>query len=131
MSDSTPEMGFTSRPKESERETRRPLAFWDRIKLVLLFGVAWGALAWTTYSEFQGEIPLRDALYLARQRYWWILVLLGLEVIRQIHFLIAEHSKKYYRFWNGVFQRWGKSTARMNPGPGTVSRASRSSCSSW
>ena len=48
------------RPKDEDRQTRKPLGIWDRIKF---------------------------------------LVLLGLEVLRQIHFLISEHSAGYNRFW--------------------------------
>jgi len=32
-----PPMERPSRPKESERTTRKPLPWWDRVKLLLLF----------------------------------------------------------------------------------------------
>ena len=40
---------------------------------------------------------------------WWVFILLGLEVLRQVHFLISEHSAAYNRFWTetvfGGFER--------------------------
>ena len=39
-----PPMERPSRPKESERTTRKPLPWWDRVKLLLLFATVWIAL---------------------------------------------------------------------------------------
>jgi ATP-dependent Zn protease len=33
----------------------------------------------------------------------WVFVLLGLEAIRQIHYLISEHSARYHHFWTVSF----------------------------
>jgi len=32
-----------------------------------------------------------------------VFVLLGLELLRQVHFLISEHSARYHRFWTETF----------------------------
>ena len=33
---------FVSRPRESERTTRKPMGFWDRIKFLVLGGALFG-----------------------------------------------------------------------------------------
>src|SRR4029077_6196120 len=33
--------------------------------------------------------------------YWWLLALAALELIRQGHYMIFEHSPRYYPFWGG------------------------------
>ena len=90
-----------SRPRLSERETRVPAALWDRIRFVVLLLGLWAcglAVVWTTTVNPIGG-PFSDAVRIAMHDYVWILVLLGLEVLRQLHYLIEEHSKTYYRFW--------------------------------
>ena len=87
-----------SRPRLSERELRVPTAFWDRIKFVILLAGLWGcglAIVWTTTVKPIGG-PFSDALRIAFHDYSWILVLLAIELLRQLHFLIEEHSKAYY-----------------------------------
>ncbi len=105
---------FKSRPKESERTTRKPLVLWDRLRIFLLLAGGWGALAAATGAQFAGEVSTRDILIMTRQRYWWLLVLAGLEVLRQLNYFIQEHSPAYYRFWTKTFARWTKSTGKMN-----------------
>ncbi len=34
------------RPRDEDRRTRKPLAFWDRIKFLLLLTVFWFILLW-------------------------------------------------------------------------------------
>ena len=38
------------RPRDEDRRTRKPLAFWDRIKFLLLLTVFWFVLLWSTKS---------------------------------------------------------------------------------
>ena len=90
-----------SRPRLSERETRVPAALWDRVKFVVLLLGLWAcglAVVWTTTVNPIGG-PFSDAVRIAMHDYVWILVLLALEVLRQLNYLIEEHSKAYYRFW--------------------------------
>ncbi len=90
-----------SRPRLSERETRVPATLWDRIKFVVLLLVLWAcglAVVWTTTVNPIGG-PFSDAVRIAMHDYVWILVLLALEVLRQLHYLIEEHSRWYYGFW--------------------------------
>jgi len=90
-----------SRPRASERQTRAPAVWWDRIKLLLFLGILWLAglaVVWsTTVRPLDG--PFVDAVRIAIDDYWWLLGLMALEFVRQTHYFIEEHSKGYYRFW--------------------------------
>jgi ATP-dependent Zn protease len=90
-----------SRPRASERETRAKAVLWDRIKLLLFLGLLWLAglaVVWsTTVRPLNG--PFTDALRIAISDYSWLLLLMGLEFIRQVHYFLEERSKGYYRFW--------------------------------
>ncbi|MEO8422797.1 MAG: AAA family ATPase [Actinomycetota bacterium] len=102
-----------SRPRLSERERRVPATVWDRIKFVILLLGLWAcglAIVWTTTVNPIGG-PFSDALRIAFHDYSWILVLLGIEVLRQLHYLIEEHSKAYYRFWQKTV--FGRATHRL------------------
>ena len=65
---------------------------------------------WTTTVNPIGG-PFSDALRIAFHDYAWILALLGIEVLRQFHYLIEEHSKGYYRFWQKTV--FGSAARRM------------------
>ena len=55
---------------------------------------------------------LRDQLHAK----WWVLLLAGLEVVRQIHNLVAEHSERWHGFWQKkVFGGWERTMSRLNP----------------
>src|SRR3954469_18193500 len=101
------------RPRDDERLTRKPLSWWDRVKFLLLGVLLLGFLVWNTYvanqgvSALSGEsvgISLRNALRQTISANIWLLVLIALEALRQIHYLISEHSRAYHRFFTkGVF----------------------------
>ena len=110
-----PPMERPSRPKESERTTRKPLAWWDRVKLLLLFATVWVVLVLGAYFRLIGAMSRYDALYYAVRMYPALLVLFGLELIRQIHYLIAEHWKRYYAFWNRIWGRGDRARERIDP----------------
>jgi len=99
----TPNNGMErpSRPRPSERVTRAPGVFWDRIRFLLLLGVFWIAglaVVWTTTVKPLGG-SFSEAIRIALNDYWWILALMTLETIRQVHYFIEERSKAYYAFW--------------------------------
>ena len=86
------------RPKDEDWLTRKPLSLWDRIKFLVLLGLLWFILVWSVMAN-DPLVGFSDALKIEVQSGWWVFVLIGLEVIRQIHFLISEHSQSYHRFW--------------------------------
>jgi len=110
-----PPMERPSRPKESERTTRKALPWWDRVKLLLLFAAVWVVLVLGAYFRLIGGMSRYDALYYAVRMYPAILVLFAIELIRQIHYLIAEHWKRYYAFWNRIWGRGDRARERIDP----------------
>jgi cell division protease FtsH len=94
--------GHVSRPRDADRSTRKPLPLWDRFKFILLLALLWVVLVW--YVEASTPImPLADAarteLQLGAGLGRWVLLLLAIEVVRQLHFLVSEHWAGYHRFW--------------------------------
>jgi cell division protease FtsH len=89
------------RPKDEDRLTRKPLAFLDRIKFLLLLGLVWFILVWSVMAN-DPIVGFTDAMRIEVHQGWWVFVLLGLEVIHQVHFFISEHSRAYHRFWTAV-----------------------------
>jgi ATP-dependent Zn protease len=86
------------RPRDEDRLTRKPLAFWDRIKFLLLLGLIWFLLVWSVMAN-DPLVGFADATRIEVTTGWWVFVLLGLEAIRQAHFLVSERSGRYYSFW--------------------------------
>jgi cell division protease FtsH len=89
------------RPKDEDRLTRKPLSFWDRIKFLVLLVFLWFILVWSVMAN-DPIVGFTDAMKIEVQTGWWVFVLLGLEVIHQIHFFISEHSRGYHRFWTAI-----------------------------
>ena len=81
---------------------------WDRIKFLLLLVLLWFVLVWSTMAN-NPLIGFSDAMRIEVRTGWWVFILLGLEVLRQVHFLISEHWAAYNRFWTekvfGGFER--------------------------
>jgi cell division protease FtsH len=105
-----------SRPKDADRTTRRPLPMWDRVKFVVLFVLLWLVMVAVVWTDLEALAPsVHDVVVKALQSYGWLLALAGLEVIRQLHYVLEEHSQGYYRFWqHTVFGGFHRRTARMN-----------------
>src|SRR5437899_3071725 len=76
---------FKSRPRDEDRLTRKPLAWWDRVKLLALFLGGWLVLLWGNLANYDPIITFGDAVAQTLRSGTWLLVLAGLEVIRQIH----------------------------------------------
>jgi ATP-dependent Zn protease len=58
-------------------------------------------------------VGFSDAMRIEARAGWWVFALLGLEVLRQIHFLVSEHWRGYHRFWTStVFGGLERSTRR-------------------
>jgi cell division protease FtsH len=87
-----------SRPRESQRLTRKPLLFWDRAKFLVLLVALWFFLVWFMMAN-NPLVGAEDAFKTQLQDAWWVFILFGLELLRQIHFVVAEHWRGYYRFW--------------------------------
>ena len=101
----------------SANATRKPMGLWQRLKLIVPLTLLWFALVWASMAD-NPLLPFSDAARQQARSARWVFVLLGLDVVRQLHFLISEHSSRYHRFWiDRVF--------------GRINRISRSRLSDW
>jgi ATP-dependent Zn protease len=95
-------------------ETRRPVPMWDRVKLLLLMAVVWGLLLWASLSN-NPLLSVHDAVVQQLRAKLWLEVLFGLELLRQVHYLISEHVSWYHRAWtHGVVGRLSSRFGRMS-----------------
>jgi cell division protease FtsH len=94
------------------------MALWDRIRLILLLAVLWVcglAVVWTTSVSPLGG-PFADAIRIAQHDYAWLLILMALEGLRQLHYFIEERSAGYYRFWQTkIYGSLADRTGEMDP----------------
>jgi cell division protease FtsH len=81
------------------RRTRRPMELWDRAKFAMALIVIWLILLWSMMAS-NPLVGISDAARTQARAASWVFVLLGLEVLRQVHFLICEHSAGYNYRWN-------------------------------
>jgi cell division protease FtsH len=86
--------------------TRKALVPWDRLKFIVLIVVVWFLVVWYQMAN-DPVLGFHDA---ARQQLQvgsgagrWLILLLGLEVLRQIYYLLTEHSRRAYRASAGFF----------------------------
>jgi len=106
---------ITSRPRLDELPTRRKSGLWDRIKILLLL---LGLFAFFVAAEVSDNpiLPISEAINNTLRDKSWLLVLMGLEVLRQIHYLVSERSEPYHQFWSKrVFGGWNRYLQRFNP----------------
>jgi len=93
---------------------RKPLALWDRVKFLLLFGALF---LFVVAAQVSGN-PLMtwgDAIGIEARNSWWLLALIGVELVRQVHMAIGERSSRYYVFWTErVFGRAEKRMLRFD-----------------
>ena len=101
----------------TERQTRKPQGLWDRVKFSLLFVGLWFAFVWYSMSTD----PILGFTDAARQQFQvgsgtgrWLVLLLGLEVVRQLSYLLAEHSHRYHRLSTGAFGRGDEISHQMS-----------------
>ena len=110
----TPPGAYGGRERDEERTTRKPLAFWDRVKIFLLLVGAWGVLVWGAMAA-NPVLLFEDALRQTFMSQGWLLALAGLELVRQIHYFISERSSSYHRFWTQrIFAGFERRVGRLN-----------------
>jgi ATP-dependent Zn protease len=100
--------------KRDEPETRKPMPMWDRAKFLLLFALLFIFFVWSERSS-NPLMSWNDALHRTLETKRWLLALTGIEVIRQVHYLVSERSGAYHAFWTrSVFGRFEQRAAKMN-----------------
>ena len=80
------------------RPTRPKANLWQRVRLMVLFGVIWLIVVWAAMAD-NPLLPFVDAVRIQGVEYQWLLWLMGLELLRQVHFFVSERSARYHRFW--------------------------------
>lgn len=91
-----------SRPRDSDRQTRVHLSFFDRTKFITLFILVFFVLVWAGMANAIG-LSFTDSLSQQFHQRWWLFLLTGVEMLRQIHFIFAEFASTYHRIWQGYF----------------------------
>jgi ATP-dependent Zn protease len=98
-----------------ERPTRKPMMMFDRVKVTLILGVIFAFSVVLKHANIPimswGE-AIRDQV----NAKWWLLALIGIEILRQIHYVICEHSGPYNQFWlKHVWGAWNRFWDARNP----------------
>jgi len=110
-SSDSPPAGHRPTPAWKRRGTRKPLAWWDRIKFLFLIAALFSLLVWNEYLRIEPLGHWSDAAIQIAAAQRWLLILAGVEVLRQLHFLVSERSVRYNRFWTEtVFGRFTRFT---------------------
>jgi cell division protease FtsH len=104
-----------ARRDDPDELTRKPLVFWDRVKILVFLLVAFGVLVWAQLSSNPLMTPVEAERTVAQTGLGQILVVLVVvECLRQIHFLLAEHVSGYHRMWLRLFHRTERLTGRWS-----------------
>lgn len=106
-------MSETSRLRDSERNTRVHLSTIDRFKFLLIFGLVFLVLVWADMSN-NPILNFSDAFKENLNSRWWLLVLTGVEVLRQLHFLAAETLAPYHGAWLKYFAKVDRTLRRLS-----------------
>ena len=105
---------FTSRPRDDERTTRKPLPLWDRVKFLLLLAGLYWFFVWGSMAD-NPLLPFVDAVRDEAAAKWWLFLLGGIELLRQTHYLVSEHWAAYHQFWTRkVFGGFNRRSDRMS-----------------
>jgi ATP-dependent Zn protease len=100
--DSLPVLDPATAPR-LELAVRAHTSRWDRSRIFLALVAIWWLLLWTDLANNPIE-SFNTAFHLQLSSLWWLEALAGLEFLRQVHYLIAERSPRWYRLWSlGIF----------------------------
>lgn len=111
--DSVEPKGHRPTPAWKQRGTRKPLPWWDRVKFLLLIAALFTVLVWNEYLRIEPLGTLDDAATEILNSQFWLVILAGVELVRQLHFVVSERSVWYNRFWTEkVFGRFNRFTER-------------------
>jgi ATP-dependent Zn protease len=106
---------FVSRPRDDERPTRKPLTLWDRVKFLLLLTGLFFFFVWAAMAD-NPLLPYYDAVNDIWDSKRWLFWLGGLELLRQVHYLVSEHWAWYHELWTEkIFGSFSRRSDRINP----------------
>ena len=102
-----------SRLRDTDRKTRVHLSFYDRAKFLILFSVVFLVLVWAAMAD-NPLLGFNDAAIEIKKSKFWLIVLAGIEIVRQVHFLIAELAAPYHGIWQKYFGFVDKTLHRLS-----------------
>ena len=105
---------FVSRPRDDDRTTRKPLPWWDRSKILVFLAALFFFYVWMETSN-NPLLPVSEAFRITFRLKWWLPALFGIELLRQIHFVLAEHWSAYYLWWQRRFEHNDARIERISP----------------
>jgi len=103
-SKSLPVLSRDSAPVLDVWPLRTPTTLWLRTRLLFLMFALWWLLLWADLTNNPIE-PFSVAFGQQLTSLWWLEALFGLELLRQLHYLVCEHSVTWNRFWSGLIGR--------------------------
>jgi cell division protease FtsH len=103
----------TSRKRDSDRRTRIHLSFFDRTKFFLLFGLVFLILVWSNLAD-NPILSVSDSVKEVSSSKSWIVALVVIEVLRQIHFGLAEILAPYHGAWQKYFSFMDRQIHRLS-----------------
>jgi cell division protease FtsH len=99
------------------RQTRRQSSPWDRFKFIIALVLLWFVVVWYQMAN----LPILGFIDAARSQLAvhsgtgrWIVLLLGIEVVRQLSYLLAERSPRYHRLSSGIFGSGDRVTHQLS-----------------
>ena len=102
-------------PPAPERETRRKILLFDRLRVLVLITVI---ITLTTMYKGQ-QVPLLstgDAIRDQLRAKWWLVALFVLEVLHQVSIFIAERNANWHHFvTDTLFGGWERQMSKINP----------------
>ena len=91
-----------SRPRDTDRKTRVHLTPYDRTKFLLLFVLVFFILVWAAMAD-NPLLTFADGVREIAESKTWLIFLFGVEIIRQLHFALAELLAPYHGIWVKYF----------------------------
>ena len=82
-------MNEQSRLRDSDRKVRVHLSAFDRTKFIFLFVGVYLILVWAALAD-NPLLSFSDGCIQISKSRWWLFALLGVEIVRQLHFLLSE-----------------------------------------
>ena len=95
-------MSTNSRIKDEDRRTRIHLSIYDRIKFLGLFALVFFVLVWAEMAD-NPLLTFSDGVVQIFDTKKWLILLVIIEAIRQLHFGLAELLAPYHGIWQRYF----------------------------
>src|SRR4051812_6874474 len=93
--DATGTPGHRPTPAWKRRGTRKPLAWWDRVKFLILISGLFGLLLCAEYRGMEAMGQWGDVAAQIGTGVGWLVILGGRGVLPQLHFVISERRGWY------------------------------------